>query len=154
MKNFRFRLQSVLEQRERRETLARRTFAESQAAVARAGLLLSEMREVRQALLEELCRRRVGAFDAFETRLYQDYMQVITQSLAEQEGYLRELTTSCEAHKLHLVGTSRDRQALVSVRDRHQQAHRQTALRAEQGVMDELATTRFNFQQRAQEGRG
>ncbi len=143
MKSFKFRLQSVLEQRERRESLAKQTFAEAQAAVIRAERLLGEMREVRQALLEELCRRRAGAFDAFETRLYQDYMQVITQSLAEQEGYLRELATSCEAHKLHLVGTARDRQA---------QAHRQTALRAEQGVMDELATTRFNFQQRAQEG--
>jgi len=153
LKNFKFRLQSVLEQRERRETLAKQTFAESQAAVARAERLLSEMREVRQALLEELCRRRAGAFDAFETRLYQDYMQVITQSIADQEGYMRELATSCEAHKLHLIGTSQDRQALVSVRDRHRQAHRVTALRAEQGVMDELATTRFNFQQRAQEGR-
>ena len=150
---FKFRLQSVLEQRERRETLAKQTFAESQAAVARAERLLGEMREVRQALLEELCRRRAGAFDAFETRLYQDYMQVITQSIIEQESYMRDLMTSCEAHKLHLVGTSQDRQALMSVRDRHHLAHRQTALRAEQGVMDEMATTRFNFQQRAQEGR-
>ena len=148
---FRFRLQSVLEQRERRETLAQQTFAESQAALARASVLLGEMREVRGALLEELCRRRAGAFDAFEARLYQDYMQIITQSIAEQEAYLRDLTTSCEANKLHLVGTSQDRQALVSVRDRHQQAHRLTALRAEQGVMDELATTRFNFQRRAQQ---
>ncbi len=153
MKTFKFRLQSVLEQRERRETLAKQTFAESQAAVVRAERLLEEMREVRLALLEELCRRRAGAFDAFETRLYQDYMQVITQSVVEQETYLRELTTSCEAHKLHLVGTSQDRQALMSVRDRHRSAHRQTALRAEQGVMDELATTRFNFRQRAQEGK-
>ena len=152
MMKFKFRLQSVLEQRERRETLAQQTFAESQAALTRAALLLAEMGEVRQALLDELCRRRAGAFDAFETRLYQDYMQVITQSIAEQKGYLRDLTTSCEANKLHLVGTARDRQALVSVRDRHQQAHKLSALRAEQGVMDELATTRFNFQQRAQEG--
>ena len=150
---FKFRLQSVLEQRERRETQAKQTFAESQAAVVRAERLLGEMREVRQALLEELCRRRAGAFDAFETRLYQDYMQVITQSIVEQEGYMRDLTISCEAHKLHMVGTSQDRQALMSVRDRHHSAHRQTALRAEQSVMDEMATTRFNFQQRAQEGR-
>lgn len=153
MKTFKFRLQSVLEQRERRETLAKQSFAEAQAALARAERLLGEMREVRQALLEELCRRRAGAFDAFETRLYQDYMQVITQSITEQEGYTRELATSCEAHKLHLVGTARDRQALVSVRDRHHLAHQQTALRAEQSVMDELATARFNYQQRAQEGR-
>ena len=141
---FKFRLQAVLEQRERRETLAQQTLAESQAALGRAEKLLGEMREVRQALLEELCRQRAGAFDAFETQLYQDYMQVITQSIAEQEADIRALQTACAAHQLHLIGTARDKQALVSVRDRHQQAHTRLGLKIEQAAMDELATTRFN----------
>ena len=106
---FKFRLQAVLEQRERRETLAQQTLAESQAALGRAEKLLGEMREVRQALLDELCRQRAGAFDAFETQLYQDYMQVITQSIAEQESDIRTLQTSCAAHQLHLIGTARGR---------------------------------------------
>ena len=149
MKNFRFRLQAVLEHRERRETLAKQTFAEAQASLTRAELLLAEMREVRQAILEELCRRREGAFDAFETQLYQDYMQVITQSIGDQEGFVRELVSSCEAQKLHMIGTSQDRQALDSIRDRHKTAHSQLAQRVEQSVMDEIATTRFAYGQRA-----
>ncbi len=148
MKNFRFRLQAVLEHRERRETLAKQTFAEAQASLTRAERLLEEMREVRQAILDELCRRRAGAFDAFETRLYQDYMQVITQSIGDQERFVRELSSSCEAEKLHMIGTSQDRQALDTVRDRHKLAHTQKAQRAEQSVLDELATTRFTYGQR------
>ena len=149
MKNFRFRLQAVLEHRERRETLAKQTFAEAQASLTRAELLLAEMREVRQAILEELCRRREGAFDAFETRLYQDYMSVIAQSIGDQEGFVRELVSTCEAQKLHMIGTSQDRQALDSIRDRHKTAHSQLAQRIEQSVMDEIATTRFAYGQRA-----
>ncbi len=149
MKHFRFRLQAVLEQRERRETLAKQTYAEAQAALSRAERLLTEMREVRQAILDELCLRRTGAFDAFETQLYQEYMAVITQSLQEQEADIKALATSCEAHKLHLVGTSQDRQALAKVHDRHKLAHALGVRRAEQNVMDEMATTRFNFGQRA-----
>jgi len=152
MKNFRFRLQGVLEHRERRETLAKQTFAEVQTSLTRAEQLLDEMREVRQAILEELCHRREGAFDAFETRLYQDYMQVITQSIGDQEGFVRELSSSYEAQKLHLIGTSQDRQALDTVRDRHKKAHTQLAQRTEQSVMDEMATTRFAYGQRAQGG--
>ena len=151
MKHFRFRLQAVLEQRERRETLAKQTYAESQAALTRAERLLLEMREVRQAILDELCRRRQGAFDAFETQMYQEYMQIITQSLQEQEGDIRTLASACEAHKLHLIGTSQDKQALVAIHDRHKLAHARLAKRAEQTAMDELATTRFNFQQRTGE---
>ncbi|MGI4790165.1 MAG: flagellar export protein FliJ [Janthinobacterium lividum] len=152
MTHFKFRLQAVLEQRKRRETLAQQTFAESQTALFQAERLLSEMREVRQALLDELCRRRAGAFDAFETQLYQDYMLIIAQSLAEQEMDVRTLTSTCEAHKLHMVSTSQDKEALVKVHDRHKLAHKMSAQRAEQSVMDELATTRFNFQQRSHEG--
>jgi len=152
MKHFRFRLQAVLEQRERRETLAKQTYAEAQSALTRAEQLLLEMQDVRQALLEELCHRRAGAFDAFETQMYQDYMKIITQSLQEQESDIRLLTSTCEAHKLHLIGTSQDRQALVTVHDRHKLAHTRAAQRTEQTAMDELATTRFNFQQRTYEG--
>ncbi len=148
MKHFRFRLQAVLEQRERRETLAKQTYAEAQAALTRAERLLVEMREVRQAILDELCRRRAGAFDAFETQMYQEYMQIITQSLQEQESDIKALATACEAHKLHLIGTSQDRQALVTIHDRHKTAHARAAQRVEQIAMDEMATTRFNFQQR------
>jgi len=151
MKHFRFRLQAVLEQRERRETLAKQTYAEAQAALTRAERLLLEMREVRQAILDELCRRRQGAFDAFETQMYQEYMQIITQSLQEQESDIKALATACEAHKLHLIGTSQDRQALVTIHDRHKTAHARAAQRVEQIAMDELATTRFNFQQRTSE---
>lgn len=151
MKHFRFRLQAVLEQRQRRETLAKQTYAEAQAALTRAERLLREMREVRQAILDELCRRRAGAFDAFETQMYQEYMQIITQSLQEQESDIKALVSTCEAHKLHLIGTSQDRQALVTIHDRHKTAHVRAAQRVEQSAMDELATTRFNFQQRMSE---
>ena len=154
MKHFRFRLQAVLEQRERRETQAKQTFAEAQSALTRAERLLLEMREVRLALLDELCRRRTetaagGAFDAFETKMYQDYMQIITQSLQEQESDVKALATACEAHKLHLIGTSQDRQALAAIHDRHKIAHALAAQRAEQAAMDELATTRFTHRQRS-----
>ncbi len=141
-----------MEQRKRRETLAKQTYSESQAALFRAERLLLELREVRQACLDELCRRRQGAFDAFETQIYQEYMQVITQTLQEQEGDVRTLASACEAHKLHLIGTSQDRQALVTVHDRHKLAHARAVQHAEQAAMDELATTRFNFQQRTSEG--
>ena len=152
MKHFRFRLQAVLEQRERRETLAKQTYAEAQAALSRAERLLLEMQEVRQAILDELCRRhqetRQGAFDVSETQMYQEYMQVITQSLREQAGDVQALTSSCAAHKLHMIGTSQDKQALVTLHDRHKRVYIRAVQHAEQAAMDEMATTRFNSSQR------
>lgn len=148
MKSFRFRMQTVLDQRERVETVAKQSFAQAEAALKRGTALLGELCDVRSALLEELCRLRTEAFDANETRLYHDYLQTITQSIRDQENYVRELTVIREAHKLHLVGAAQSKQALAGVKDRHQQAFVAQRQRLEQNTLDELATVRHAYGQR------
>jgi flagellar FliJ protein len=151
MKSFRFRMQVVLEQRERVETVAKQSFAEAEAALQCADQFLTELHEVRQALVAEMCRLNASAdFDPSEIRLYQDYLQTITQSVRVQENHVRDLTIMREAHKLHLVGAAQNRQALAGVKDRHQQAFATQRQRAEQNTLDELASVRHTYGQRAQ----
>jgi flagellar export protein FliJ len=146
MRNFRFRLQAVLEQRERQEQAAQVTFAESEAALRRGEQLLVELREVREAILQELSGEQgEKRFDPMLNRLYQDYLQTVGQGIRDQEKYVRDLTLTREAQKLHLIGATQGRQALVSVRDRAKQAHTIHVQRTEQNAMDELATTRHHF---------
>ncbi len=146
MRNFRFRLQAVLEQRERQEQAAKVSFAESEAALRRGEQLLVELREVREAILLELSgRQEETGFDPMLSRLYQDYLQTVGQGIRDQEQYVRDLSLTREAHKLHLLGAAQGRQALVSVRDRARQAHALHTLRVEQNALDELATSRHNF---------
>lgn len=148
MKSFKFRLQTVLEQRERVESIAKQSLAEAEGALQRGEKLYGELKEVRAALLEELCRQRSAGFDANETRVYHDYLQTITQSIRDQEAYVRELTIIREAHKLHLVGAAQGRQALAGVKDRHQQAFMAQRQRLEQNAMDELAGMRHAYSRR------
>ena len=148
MKSFRFRMQAVLEQRERQEQAAKLSFAEAESARRRGQALLAELADVRCAILEELSHSRGEmGFDPMTTRLYQDYLQTITQSIREQEKYVRDLVTTCEAHKLHLISATQGRQVLVAVRDRAKQAHTLHAQRTEQALMDEMATARHAFRQ-------
>lgn len=147
MKDFQFRMQVVLDQRERVERAAKQSLGEAEAALRRAEEFLRELRDVRAALLAELCGR--GVFDPSETRLYHDYMQNIVESIRTQEAHVRELTIAREAHKLCLIGAAQNRQALAGVRDRHQEAHALGRQRAEQSALDELATTGHNHRLRA-----
>lgn len=152
MKNFRFRLQAVLEQRERVETVAKQSFAEAEAALQHGEQFLTELHEVRAALVSEMCRLRLeGGFDPGEIRVYQDYLQTITQSVRDQERHVRELSIMREAHKLHLIGAAQSRQALAGVKDRHQQEFIMQRQRREQNALDELATVRHAYGQRVQE---
>lgn len=147
MKHFKFRMQTVLEQRERVELVAKQSFAEAEAARVRGERLLAEMHAVRAALLDELRECR-GQFDPLEMRVYQDYMQTITLSIREQETYVRQTIIQREACKMHMVGAAQNRQALDTLKDRDKQRHSAQGQRTEQALMDDLSTARFCFRQR------
>ena len=52
MKRFKFRLEAVLDQRNRIEKVAKTSFAEAEAALRRAQQLMAELEEVRAAIFE------------------------------------------------------------------------------------------------------
>ena len=143
MKNFRFRLQTVLEQRERQEKEAQQSFAEADTAHRRADALLDELRDIRAAILEELCARRDSAFDPVETKMYQDYLQTVTINIRGQEEHVRDLTTTREAFRLNMIDAAQNRQALDKVKDKAKVMHTQQAERKMQVQLDELVSSRF-----------
>jgi flagellar FliJ protein len=143
MKRFKFRLQAVLEQRERLETKAKSSFAEAQQAVQNAEVLLTELNEVRAALLSEVAEQRKSEnFDPLEARLYQDYLKTIVTCIRDQEAYVRELQINAEALRLNLVGASTNRKVVDKIRERDQDAHHIQSVRAEQAAVDEVVSMR------------
>lgn len=151
MKNFKFRLQTVLEQRERQEKAAQLSFAEADLAYHRAEQLLAELRDIRAALITELGIRRNERFDAAETRLYQEYMQIITTSIKQQETHLIDLSTTREALKLHMVGATQNRQVLDKVKTRDKNEHTKKEEKASQTALDDLTCARFASSHNLQE---
>lgn len=149
MKSFKFRLQAVLEQRERQEKAAQQSFAEADAACRKAEDMLAELKDIRSALLAELSARRLGAFDPVETRTYQDYMQIITSSIHDQEKHVRDLATTREAFKLHMIGATKDKKVIDKVKVRDRDLHKREAERVTQKAMDDLASTRYVASQRS-----
>jgi flagellar export protein FliJ len=151
MNNFKFRLQCVLDQRERQEKAAQLSFAEASTACRRADELLLELYDVRQALITELGGCRDRGFDAVETQLYQDYMQTISTGIKDQEAHLSDLTTTREAFKLHMLGATQGRQVIDKVKSRARDVHTREREVEAQKVADDLTSTRYVAKQRAQE---
>ena len=144
MKRFKFRLQAVLDQRERLEKNAKTTYAEAQQAVQKAEVLLAELNDVRAALLAEVAEQRRSAnFDPLEAKLYQDYLKTIVDCIRDQEAYVRELQIDAEAMRLNLVGASANRKVIDKIKERDLSAHKVQAIRADQAAIDELATMRY-----------
>lgn len=146
MKRFKFRLQAVLDQRNRLETQAKMSYGEAQQALIKGRQLLAELIDVRAALLDELSQNRLsGDFCPNESRMYQEYLKTITECIHDQENYVRDLATTAEAFRLHLVGASQNRQIVDKLKDRAHDSHVHEANRAEQNTIDELATVRHHY---------
>jgi flagellar FliJ protein len=146
VKRFKFRLQTVLEQRERIETQAKTSYGEAQRALVKGQQLLKELQDVRDALIKELSDLRLsGQFNADDARVYQDYIQTVTKCMKDQVESVRHLTTTAEAFRLHLVGAAQKRQIVDKIKERDRESHHLEGIRVEQAESDELSNTRFHY---------
>ena len=150
MKSFKFRLQVVLEQKKRQETVARVTYAEAALAEDRALTLLVELQDVKCALIEELSNAQSLGFNPTENQLYYEYLQVVTQSIRDQELHIKGLAQDREVMKICMVRATQDHKSLASMRDKHKHAHTQHENRKEQSTQDDMATLRHGYQRRIQ----
>jgi flagellar FliJ protein len=148
MKRFQFRLQSVLEHRQRKETIAHLSHGEAQTQLNRAKALFEELEDAKRAIIEELSDRQVRLdFDPDETRLYFEYLTTVKNCIRDQEIYVAELATRVESLRLELVGAAQQRQVIDKMKITAHSDHQITAQKAEQSAIDDLASTRRHFLQ-------
>jgi flagellar export protein FliJ len=135
------------------ERAAKLSFAEAEQACRRAEAMLDEMRQEREAVLSDLCGRNRGdAFDPAEAHAYQDYLCILTQSIKEQELFVRERIADREVQKLLMIGKSQEKQVIVKLKDRDRDVYQREALLTEQKDIDEIATTRHAHRLRGRDG--
>ena len=150
MKQFRFRLQTVLEHRERHEQNAIQTYAQAQQTVADAKSTLDDLHTLKAQLIDGLTSLRLsGAIDAHEQVTYQEYIRQVRVDIARQEIIVEEMVAVAEHFRQALVDASQEKRAVDKLRERKLEAHVTESKRVEQIEADEIATTRHQFQNRA-----
>jgi flagellar protein FliJ len=146
MKRFKFRLQTVLEQRERLERQAIHSYAQAQHAQAQAESTLVDLQALKQDMIDGLMTLRVeGSIDPHEQLLYQDYIRQVKVDIKRQEVTVAELFTLAEQFRQKLVDASQDKRVVDKLREHKLDAHNQEAQRREQNEADEMATIHHHY---------
>jgi len=147
MKSFQYRLESLLEDRKRTETDARKQFSHI------AGVFHSHEEELaqRRTRYEEACRRSqdpgrpLTVEDVRNRILYKDYLH---NTVEEQKKITEEARRQMEREREKLVQARKN----LKVLDKHKEQQYNSFLkerdRQEQGLMDELAVMRFSHRKR------
>lgn len=142
MPQFRFRLQTVLDHRDRIEHEKQRLLAIAQrnqmAAQARLSTLRDEYSRTGLAL-----RQKHADFDAMSLYNHYAHLDYVLRAIRDQEQRVAALAAETERAKLALLAARKDRKVLETLKERRRTAFETEQRLVEQKTFDDLNARRY-----------
>ena len=143
MKRFKFRLQTVLDQRRTREerlqielgALQREGSLEASKLAALVQSLGDAVQAVESALRESAAPDEIARSD--------DYAKCLRDDVKLQQLTLRAVRSRVEAKRGEVVEAMKERKVLEALRDKQKRDYIAAQTRAEQNQLDDVATVRY-----------
>ncbi len=139
MKAFRFRLQTVLEHRERVEREKRAALAQARARVLDEERALSEAQAAHAEAIEDARQTACGPVDVARAREQREYLEAIRRRMAETRRSLRTLEMEFAQRREEAVKARGERRMLTALKTRRLARHVRRARRLEQAEIDDVA---------------
>ena len=148
MKGFKFRMQTALNLRERKEEQLRIEAAQIAERYRHENEVLETMIAEREAALHESSTGRVGRLNPEDVWMREHHLTVMDERISQQRYLLTVVAQELQAKKGELLVASQETQALEKLKEQHLEQFRKDALFEEQKFLDELASIRSARQQR------
>jgi flagellar FliJ protein len=146
MPRFRFRLQAVLDHRERIEGEKQRLLAIAQRDLAAAQTRLFEQRDDYQRTGEEL-RAKHGELDAMGLYNYYAHMDFVLRGIRNSEERVAACEVDVHRAKSVLLNARKDKKVLETLKDRRREAFDTKQRAEEQNMLDDLNARRYGHDQ-------
>jgi flagellar export protein FliJ len=141
MKKFRFSLQTVHDLRETRRDEEERTLALTANAAQEAADQLAETRQAHSRATDVYAARlQSGEIDPFDATLSVNYLASLLKREREDQTRLRDRERVHEAQRTITAEAARAAEATAKLRERQRERHKLESSRAEQEMLDEMAT--------------
>jgi flagellar FliJ protein len=127
-----FKLQTVLDHRQRLEDMAMQSLAEARARENVLQQQITEKRTALDLLLEEFAERQQAGISFHDLQVYRLSIQRSQSRLKELEERAELLAEEVEDRRRHLAETCRDKKLLEKLKEKHQE---------EQTYLDNLRET-------------
>ncbi|GAB5404152.1 MAG: flagellar export protein FliJ [Aureliella sp.] len=142
MTQFKFRLQSVIQLRERERDTAAEDYQKAMQAIEELNRQIESLQDESQALtplLEVAGRGRVDTNTVLASRQYQSH---IAQQIAGIQETLQKIEEECEKRRQVLVAKEQALKSIEKVKDKQRQEFEALALSRSQLALDEWASTK------------
>lgn len=147
MKRFKFKLQTVLNHRQKKEDVLKRELAVVKQRFEDEKHLLEQLRFKLLDIQTELRIKQKVMVDASEAVTYSNYMDRVERETEVQMVKVTDIAAEVRKTQGLLIEASKDRRVLEKLHDNQREDFKKELERIEQNSIDEIATIRQNHNQ-------
>jgi flagellar FliJ protein len=144
MKGFKFKLQPVLDQRQKKEDILKKELAEKRLQYENEKLVLEKLKNKLFNVQQELRIKQKDRIDAVEMSGYLLYCQRLEREIELQVMKLTDLAAEVGRAQERLLEATKEKKIIEKLYDKQLEEFRQEVNRVEQTMIDEISTVRYN----------
>ena len=143
MRMFKFRLQTLLDQRKAKEDRILGELGKLRGEEAAEERVLASLRDRLKSACASLERELAQSGGAEEINRWDEYAKATRDDIRVQELTLIAVRERVEAKRQELIKAMQERQVLESLRDKQEREYLLSIARAEQNELDDMASLRY-----------
>jgi flagellar FliJ protein len=144
-KTFKFRLQTVLEYKERQEREEQRELAKRQEILAKEEQKLKFLMNLKQMRQREMASKSSeGKLNVLELKMYQDHQKRLTSEISDQQIRVQQAQSDVELQREKLLKAVQERKTYEQLKEKHYQAYLAEIEAEERKLLDDIATAKFS----------
>ena len=143
-KSFKFRLQSILDYKKKREDEEKEKLAKlMQALSAEEKVLLNLQHLLAREKEEYREKQRAGTLNLEELKMYHAYIKKVENDIVLQTQKIQKLNAEVENQRQQLLKATQEKKVFEKLKDKHHGDFLQEIEEEERKMIDELATVRY-----------
>jgi flagellar FliJ protein len=144
MKKFRFKLETVLNVKEKREEQLKHELLRLNGLKQEQEKILKETKEKRAYIVNEKRGESVGRTDVQTFLFYDQHIEVLLSKIDNTVAKIGELERRVDKKRSEVVEASREKKVYEKLKEKQFEAFRKMVIFNEQQVLDEVAVSKYN----------
>ncbi len=143
MKKFNFKLEPLLEYRQRLEDILRKDLVEAGRLLDIEQAKLQDLRDAHSKAIEEVERLKGEDNSTEDLMLYYNYLVGLKTYIEEQSQMVAKSKQVYEEQRQKLVESAKERRTVELVKERAQSQHESEEKKEDQKITDDIGSSRF-----------
>jgi len=143
MRGFKFKLQSVLDQRQKKEDILKKELADKKLLFEKQKILMESLKSKLSDTRQEFRDRQNERLKASEAAAYISFFDRIGHEIELQTMKLAELVAEVNRAQERLMEAMKEKKIIEKLRDKQMEEYRTEVNRQEQVFIDEISTVRY-----------